>query len=69
MKIAATFGPHSLREAIDQLVADEVAKETARCLAKCEGERLSDNVKQPDDRAYEFAIDCCVKAISAKEGK
>ena len=65
MKIAAVFGPDSLRAAIEQHIAEEIARETERC---------ADVARQwEDDYVIEDSaprhVDAAIRARAEKETK
>lgn len=64
LKIAATFGPDSLRAAIEQHVAEAVAREREGCAKACEDVATT----QWDEYAasYNSAVFDCAAAIRAR---
>ena len=64
MKIAAVFGPDSLRAAIEQHVAEEVEREREECAKACEDVATT----QWDEYAasYNSAVFDCTAAIRAR---
>jgi len=67
LKIAATFGPDSLRAAIEQHVAEAVAREREECAKACEDVGTT----QWDEYAasYNSAVFDCAAAIRARGTK
>jgi len=67
LKIAATFGPDSLRAAIEQHVAEAVAREREGCAKACEDVATT----QWDEYAasYNSAVFDCAAAIRARAEK
>ena len=67
LKIAAIFGPDSLRAAIEQHVADAVAREREECAKACEDVATT----RWDEYAasYNSAVFDCAAAIRARAGK
>jgi len=67
LKIAATFGPDSLRAAIEQHVAEAVAREREECAKACEDVATT----RWDEYAasYNSAVFDCAAAIRARGTK
>ena len=67
LKIAAIFGPDSLRAAIEQHVADAVAREREECAKACEDVATT----RWDEYAasYNSAVFDCAAAIRARAEK
>ena len=65
MKIAAVFGPDSLRAAIEQHGAEEVSKEREECAKVCDDIRAH----RPTTGAGGLIAEECATAIRARAGK
>lgn len=65
LKIAATFGPDSLRAAIEQHVAEAVAREREECAKACESQAAR---WRPDQRRVYVSYECA-DAIRARADK
>lgn len=70
LKIAATFGLDSLRAAIEQHVAEVVARETERCVKAC-GTQIVQLDRLPNQTEFirNVTVGRCIEAIRARAEK